>query len=1770
MDKKRQIAGALSAILLVTSLPTPLLAAQEFESKPIFAEREEAKHSNVLQQQVKQVSQDRLLSANKDDQEGIIGDSVLKKVINKELGREAKTPISESDLAGLTEIDHTNYEIGDVIHSITGIEYATNLESATFYYDGTDLTPLRNLTKLTSLAIYGTPNDDYDDETRIAKRSELTSIESLENLTEITHLTIDNTKLADLSPLNNLKKLYNVDLNYNEITSESLKGLTSFKEGQDKVNRGPMVLNGNKISDGRILRDLTFKIDECQNQRVTITPDSTTFENPCIDRMGKYYEFKSPYLEEVEEAEFQHSKYKLTDSTDSVKEIQVSFATYGHKGTLTIDLSALNKKSPGGEDEVISDPELRKCINGQLDRPSDQPITNEDLQSEALWAITSEDDDENIYSLKGLEKATNLTSIDIHYTGNDLSPIKNLTNLEELTLRPKAGSQEKIQLDSLEDLSALNNLTALTINNAEIKDWSALTKLKNIYELDLKNDNLEAKDLTVFNKMGKLPNKEKRTSLNLEGNKIQDISSYNKNNFKRTNITGQKIRITPEEKTFDNPIKHIEPGSVSTDVMPVKLYIPKGINSFIPEGDPGNHLKQIKPTSENKLKDFEKYEIVGDLEGLSSFDAEFNGFGHPHQFSGTLTIDLSKIHESKELEKAKKAAKETIENLKELSQEEKTDYKNQVDQAQDKEAVDQVLTQAKAKAEKNKDKKRQAITIHVNGYEGKTYIQTFYNSKIEIKNKDINGDPGKRLDESGLFWKLSPGTYEVTISYPGFKTLTEEVKVEKDTTDLDFDLQKEVDPSQDEKHRYSQPSIQKIQLVEFGNPDKVLKEGTIRGNLITFTVENAADRERIFNDKATIKIPESTNVHAYETCSYICPSRFKKGYDFHPTSGDLKELTTGESRDPIVFNPDGVTSLFVKGKGGKVTEYSMFVKEKPTQHAVIFLAPKDNTTATGMMYLNWKQGSGQAGKMCQDLVQVVEDGQPFVEPFKWVEDNTELKARFIQHGLGKFLGWYDERYGGKRYDGTPITEDIALYARFEKTTEPTDYQDPFTVWLHRDTGIMKDPIKISWSVNGEALKENPTFDHFKVHKGDQLNLKIDDTNSPWKLSGMEVRYGTLKLPITKDDQGIYHFTPVPSHDNTALYPDNDIYLSWVKKDDAGKQAFDINKQHNIHLLQEGTRVKFTNISEISDYKTDHNLLSKFQEGHTIRFQVQGEEITEVKVQDQADKPVKLNVDSETKDEKTGLITRNYFFVMPADDVDLIVKGTYQKKLPLRRIDFKFKDSQGKEVAKDQIKSLTITGGGETYTFDDLSKDTNIPVSNLGYTYFYTVVTEDGVLYQGKFTKTAKELGDSYTIELKAENPGKEKTKENFESLVTTAEGLIKDSSYTQESRDKLQAALTSAKHQGNLQAYTAACKIITDAMSGLKKADVPTVDSKEKAKESLEGLIRRLSNLKKADYESKAWDAFDKEMDKAKAVLKDANSSEDALNSARTALTRAEVELDKHKIVPEDMTKAEKNLRDLIKTIERLEEKNYSKETWKDLKYALDQAKDELNYSKRTEWSLERAYDKLNKAYKDLKLADKLAEEAEKINQDHKVLVRNSSYQNMTDIKSHWARDFIKYCMDRGYLVGTSITSFSPDRPTTRAEFVTVLSRLAGIKEENYKKNKFADVPKGVYYEAAVNWAQDKKIVEGTGSNKFAPDQTMTREEMATILDRYFQATNKAYGNRGALYFKDQGEMSTWAADSVKRMTQAGILHGTDRNTFEPKSSFTRAELATVIYQLNK
>lgn len=204
----------------------------------------------------------------------------------------------------------------------------------------------------------------------------------------------------------------------------------------------------------------------------------------------------------------------------------------------------------------------------------------------------------------------------------------------------------------------------------------------------------------------------------------------------------------------------------------------------------------------------------------------------------------------------------------------------------------------------------------------------------------------------------------------------------------------------------------------------------------------------------------------------------------------------------------------------------------------------------------------------------------------------------------------------------------------------------------------------------------------------------------------------------------------------------------------------------------------------------------------------------------------------------------------------------------------------------------------------------------------------------------------------------------------------------------------------------------------------------------------------------------------------------------------------------------------------------------------------------------------------DTKKADKKETLAEKINKAHEKLVNETRYYNMKDIKGHWANDVIKYVLDHGYFIGTSKTTFSPNREATRAEFVTVLGRLAGINPKNYKANEFKDVPSDVYYEPFINWAVEKGIIQGVGNNKFEPNRPITREEMAVMLDKYLQVIDKEFAHGAGKIYEDRNFMSDWAISSIDSLTEQGILQGRENNQFAPKAHFTRAEVAQVIYNL--
>lgn len=172
------------------------------------------------------------------------------------------------------------------------------------------------------------------------------------------------------------------------------------------------------------------------------------------------------------------------------------------------------------------------------------------------------------------------------------------------------------------------------------------------------------------------------------------------------------------------------------------------------------------------------------------------------------------------------------------------------------------------------------------------------------------------------------------------------------------------------------------------------------------------------------------------------------------------------------------------------------------------------------------------------------------------------------------------------------------------------------------------------------------------------------------------------------------------------------------------------------------------------------------------------------------------------------------------------------------------------------------------------------------------------------------------------------------------------------------------------------------------------------------------------------------------------------------------------------------------------------------------------------------------------------------------------------DIKEgHWAKESIGYVVDKGILKGVSEESFAPNDNMTRAMFATVLHRLAGEAAVS-GKNAFKDVKVGSWYENAIIWATEKGIVNGVGSGVFAPNSSITREQMAVMLYNYVQAMGiELPQNESKANFKDQAGISAWATEAMESMQKAGIIQGDDKNNCNPKAQATRAEVAAMLHR---
>ncbi len=173
-----------------------------------------------------------------------------------------------------------------------------------------------------------------------------------------------------------------------------------------------------------------------------------------------------------------------------------------------------------------------------------------------------------------------------------------------------------------------------------------------------------------------------------------------------------------------------------------------------------------------------------------------------------------------------------------------------------------------------------------------------------------------------------------------------------------------------------------------------------------------------------------------------------------------------------------------------------------------------------------------------------------------------------------------------------------------------------------------------------------------------------------------------------------------------------------------------------------------------------------------------------------------------------------------------------------------------------------------------------------------------------------------------------------------------------------------------------------------------------------------------------------------------------------------------------------------------------------------------------------------------------------------------------TDVsETAWYKNSVDYAVEHGLMNGTGTNTFEPESTMTRAMLVTVLWRYANAPKPG--ANPFTDVPNGKWYTDAVAWAAENGVVNGVGDGKFEPDGSVTREQMATILYRYAQKVGIDTSKHTELSaFPDANRVSAYARAPMQWIVAEGVIGGSRENGqdwLNPQGNATRAEVATIL-----
>ena len=178
--------------------------------------------------------------------------------------------------------------------------------------------------------------------------------------------------------------------------------------------------------------------------------------------------------------------------------------------------------------------------------------------------------------------------------------------------------------------------------------------------------------------------------------------------------------------------------------------------------------------------------------------------------------------------------------------------------------------------------------------------------------------------------------------------------------------------------------------------------------------------------------------------------------------------------------------------------------------------------------------------------------------------------------------------------------------------------------------------------------------------------------------------------------------------------------------------------------------------------------------------------------------------------------------------------------------------------------------------------------------------------------------------------------------------------------------------------------------------------------------------------------------------------------------------------------------------------------------------------------------------------------------------------QMFTDVTKNWAYPGIQYCVTHGIMGGMGDGTFAPTGTTTRAQIVQILYNLEGTPAVS-GTTPFTDLTAN-WYKPAILWAYQNNVVAGTSPTTFAPDQPVTREQIAVILTQYMfhvLKMERTWTPADLSTFPDGAQVSSWAKEAMQDAVALGLINGTKASDgvvyLDPQGSAARQQVATIL-----